>query len=78
MLERARMTGDEVLARAVLVRGYELKSESLVGKYLEAYPDLRQRWDGFMEAAKAFNAFEQERKLFGTMGPRRLARAGMR
>jgi hypothetical protein len=65
-----------VLARAVLVRGYELENAPLVGKYLEAYPDHRQRWDGFMEAAKVFNAVEQERKLFGAMGPRRLARAG--
>jgi hypothetical protein len=75
MLDRAQMTGDEVLARAVLVRGYGLESEPLVGRYLAAYPDHRSRWDRFSSAAEAFNAFERERKLFGAMGPRRLARA---
>jgi len=76
MLDRARMTGDDVLARAVLVRGYALESEAVVGRYLEAYPDHRERWDKFSSAAEAFNAFERERKLFGAMGPRRLAGPG--
>ena len=39
MLDRAEMTGDHTLARAVLYRGYELQSERLVGSYLERYPD---------------------------------------
>ena len=77
MLDRARMTGDEVLARAVLVRGYGLGSEALVGKYLEAYPEHWERWDKF-SSAEAFDRFEGERRMFGAMGPRRLTRAGRR
>ena len=77
MLDRARMTGDKVLARAVLVRGYGLESEALVGKYLEAYPEHRERWDKF-SSAEAFDRFEGERRMFGAMGPRRLTRAGRR
>ena len=73
MLDRAQTTGDEVLARAVLARGYALESEPVVGKYLRMYPDHRERWDRFMDAAQKANDLEHRRRMFGAMGPRRLA-----
>ena len=59
MLDRAEMTGDHSLARAVLYRGYELQSEHLVGSYLEKYPDERPAWDAFMGAAQEHNTLEK-------------------
>jgi hypothetical protein len=58
LLERAEITGDAPLARAVLYRGYELQSEALVGSYLEKYPDEQQTWEKFMGAAQELNTLE--------------------
>jgi hypothetical protein len=58
MLARAEITGDTPLARAVLWRGYELQNEHLVGSYLEKYPDERETWDAFMDAAQEHNTLE--------------------
>ncbi len=57
-LARARMTGDHTLAKAVLFRGYELQNATLVGAYLESYPEHQPVWEEFMEAAEAHNELE--------------------
>lgn len=57
-LARARMTGDHALAKAVLFRGYELQNATLVGAYLESYPEHQPVWEEFMEAAEAHNELE--------------------
>lgn len=68
-LRRAELTGDEVLAKAILFRGYELEDEVVVGSYLEAYPDDRRAWDEFTEAAEEHNALEHQERFFGQLGP---------
>ncbi len=35
MLKRAEIVGDDVLAKAILARGYELEDDHVVGAYLE-------------------------------------------
>lgn len=69
VLKRAELTGDRVLARAALYRGYELESEEVVGTYLEAYPSDRGAWNEFMEAAQEHNALEKQVRMFGQLGP---------
>lgn len=72
VLDQANLTGDEVLAKAVLYRSYQLQSELLIGRFLEGRPEARQTWDQFMSAAEEHNAFEAERKPFGgARGPER-------
>jgi hypothetical protein len=58
LLDRAEMTGDHALARAVLYRGYELQNAHLVGSYLEKYPGELPTWDAFTEAGTEFNNLE--------------------
>jgi len=58
MLERAHETGDIVMSKALLRRGYELRSEQLVGSYLENFPQERERWDAFTAAAEESNRLE--------------------
>jgi hypothetical protein len=58
MLERAEVTGDAPLARAVLYRGYELQSEGLVHSYFEKHPDELPTWEAFTEAAEQHNTLE--------------------
>lgn len=69
VLKRAELTGDRVLAKAALYRGYELESEEVVAGYLDAYPDDRRAWDEFMEVAAEHNAMEKQAQMFGTLGP---------
>ncbi len=68
-LKRAEVTGDTVLAKAALYRGYELGSEEAVGSYLLAFPDDRKSWDEFTAAAEEHNALEEKTKMFGQLGP---------
>jgi hypothetical protein len=58
LLDRAEMTGDHALGRAVLYRGYELQNAHLVGSYLEKHPDEHPTWDAFTEAGTEFNNLE--------------------
>ena len=58
MLERAHETGDTIMAKALLRRGYELASEHLVGSYLERYPSEQEKWAEFMSAAEESNNVE--------------------
>ena len=73
LLERAEITGDEVLAKAILLRGYQREDERLVGRYLENRPEERRRWDEFMDAAQEANAAESVngRLLSDAAAPRR-------
>ncbi len=68
-LQQAQITGDDVLAKAILARGYELEDESVVGAYFEKYPDHRQTWDRFMGAAQEYNTLEEQGRMFGDQGP---------
>jgi hypothetical protein len=58
MLDRAHETGDTIMAKAILRRGYELKSEHLVSSYLERFPSERDKWDEFVDAATESNDVE--------------------
>jgi hypothetical protein len=58
MLERAHETGDTIMAKAVLRRGYELQSEHLVTDYLSRYPSEGDKWAQFVEAATESNDVE--------------------
>lgn len=69
VLNRAQLTGDAVLAKAVLYRGYELESEGAVGAYLETYPAAQRGWDEFMEAAQVANELERQEQMFGSLAP---------
>lgn len=71
VLERAQKTGDEVLGKAVLYRGYELESESVVGAYVKTFPREASKYETFMRAAAAANKQEHQRMLFGTLPPRK-------
>ncbi len=68
-LQRAENTGDDVLARAILARGYELRDESVVGSYLEKYPNDLERWNRFMDAAQEYNTLDEQNRMFGDLGP---------
>jgi hypothetical protein len=68
-LERAELTGDAVLAKAVLFRGYELEDEAVVGAYLQAYPDDRKSWDEFVDAGQQHSDFKHQERMFGQLGP---------
>lgn len=68
-LRRASLVGDEVLAKAILFRGYELEDEVVVGAYLESFPDDRRAWDEFTAAAEEHNALEHQERFFGQLGP---------
>ncbi|HVF02134.1 MAG TPA: hypothetical protein VNA27_12490 [Rubrobacteraceae bacterium] len=57
-------------AKAILVRAYELRNNTLVGRYFESFPDERDVWDNFIEAAEAYNEWERAQRLFST--PNRL------
>jgi hypothetical protein len=60
-LEQAHELGDEVMAKAILRKGYELGElggERVVGSYLERYPDELKTWSSFMDAAEEFNRVE--------------------
>ncbi len=69
MLARAEITGDAPLARAVLWRGYELQTQSLVHSYFEKYPGELPAWEEFMEAAMEHNLLEQRGVTFAVGVP---------
>lgn len=69
-LEQATLVGDEILAKAVLLRGYELRNEQLVGAYLRSRPKEAKRWERFTVKAEQYNEVERMTRLFGTLGPR--------
>ncbi len=71
LLERAELTGDAVLGKAVLQRGYELEDDHVVGAYLQKYPQDRERWDRFMAAAVEHNELQEQGQMFGDMGPQK-------
>lgn len=68
-LKRAELTGDTVLAKAILFRGYELEDASVVAAYLESFPDDRRAWDEFTAAAEEHNALQHQERMFGQLGP---------
>jgi len=76
VLEQAVLVGDNVLAKAILLRGYQLHHEGLVGAYLKAYPQEKKVWDRFSDRAAEYNEVERMTRLFGTLGPRSPADMG--
>jgi hypothetical protein len=76
ILEGATLVGDEVLAKAVLLRGYDLRNERLVSAYLKGRPQEQKLWDSFSERAAEYNEVERMTRLFGTLGPRTPAEMG--
>jgi len=71
ILSQADITGDEVLAKAVLIRAYEVQNEALVGDYLKNRPEETRSYEKFTDAAEEFNILERQTQLFGTLGPRK-------
>ena len=73
VLEEAELVGDTALAKAVLLRGYALQNEALVGAYLKSRPAERRKWDEFMAAAEEANAAEsvEGRHFAGAQAPNR-------
>ncbi len=76
VLEQAVLVGDTVLAKAILLRGYQLHHEGIVGAYLKAYPAEVEVWDRFSDKAAVYNEIERQTRLFGTLGPRTPAEMG--
>lgn len=63
-LQKAELLNDPFLAKACLVRGYELENSTVVGRFFDAYPDERPVWDEFMDAAEAYNEWEKGQSFF--------------
>jgi hypothetical protein len=63
-LQDALLTNNLCAAKAILVRAYELRNNTLVARYFENFPDERSAWDNFVEAAEAWNEFERASRLF--------------
>jgi hypothetical protein len=63
-LQDALLINNLPAAKAILVRGYELRNTLIVTRYFESFPDERDVWDNFTEAAEAFNEFERASHLF--------------
>jgi len=54
----AAATGDKLLQRAVLYRGYELEDRGVVEAVTTAEPEIGRAWESFMDAAEGLNAAE--------------------
>lgn len=65
VLQEALLLNNLPLAKAVLVRGYQLGNSMLVGRCFESFPDERGYWDNFIEKAEAYNAHEKSMSMFG-------------
>jgi hypothetical protein len=63
-LQKAELLNDPFMAKAILVRGYELGNSTIVGRYFDVYPDERGYYDDFIEKAEEFNAQEKAMSLF--------------
>jgi hypothetical protein len=63
-LQKAELLNDPFLAKACLVQGYRLGNSTVVGRYLDVYPDERVFWDEFSEAAERLNEFERAMNTF--------------
>jgi hypothetical protein len=69
-LQKAELLNDPFLAKACLVRGYQLQNSTVVGRYFDVYPDERGFWDAFIDAAEEYNAHEKAQSFFSA--PHRL------
>jgi hypothetical protein len=69
LLERAEVTGDHALARAVLYRGYTLQNEGLVQGYFQRHADELPTWEAFMSAAQEHNTLEERGVTLATGVP---------
>jgi hypothetical protein len=58
LLEQADDTGDALLARSCLRRGYQLQDGVLVGSYLEKDPEHASACEAFCGAAEEYNTLE--------------------
>lgn len=56
----AAATGDKLLQRAVLYRGYELENPSVVEAVASSDPEIGRAWESFMDAAEELNAAEAD------------------
>jgi hypothetical protein len=69
-LQKAELLNDPFLAKACLVRGYELENSLIVSRYFDVYPDEKAYWDEFSDAAEALNEWERGMSFFSA--PNRL------
>lgn len=58
--DMAAATGDKLLQRAVLYRGYELEDRGVVEAVTTADPDIGRAWGSFMDAAEEVNRAESD------------------
>ena len=63
-LQKAELLNDPFLAKACLVRGYQLNNSTIVGRYYDTYPDEKPVWDEFMDAAERYNEHERGMSFF--------------
>ena len=64
-LERAVITGDKFLARAVAWRANELQHDGVVRAYLDSDSDARQKWTAWAEAHTEAERVEQLGETLG-------------
>ncbi len=64
-LERAVITGDKPLARAVAWRANELQHDGVVNAYLDSDSDARQKWTAWAEAHTEAERVEQLGETLG-------------
>ena len=64
LLQEALLVNNVVRCKAILVRAYELRNQTLVARYFESFPDERAVWDNFVEAAEAYNQWERASHMF--------------
>jgi hypothetical protein len=63
-LQKAELLNDPFLAKACLVRGYELENSLIVSRYFDVYPDEKQVWDEFSDSAERYNEHERAMSMF--------------
>ncbi len=64
ILQEALLMSNHPRAKACLIRGYELANSNIITKYYESYPDEKDFWDAYVEAAENFNEWERGMGMF--------------
>ncbi len=64
-LEEAELTGDDLMAKALLYRAFALGDTESVGAYLASRPQEAANYEAFMAISEEWNEFERYCALFG-------------
>lgn len=68
VLERAELTGDSILARAVYHEARTQGAFNVADRYLETRPKERKAWEGYAQLRQETESFD---RLFRTVSPQR-------